>query len=99
MTLRITKDEYRLLLVLLQESLTGIGIKKLQKMSLPKCYSKEKFYSLMEKILEQGEIQKQNTDISDEYELNDKDNEYITKMLSDVGITLEEAMDIMISDT
>lgn len=62
MTLRITKDDYKLLIMLYAESLNSILLKKAYNLPIPNEYDYNKYLELQNKLYSQGEEQKLITD-------------------------------------
>lgn len=62
MTLRITKDDYKLLIMLYSESLNSIILKKAYNLPIPDEYNYNKYLELQYKLYSQGEEQKLITD-------------------------------------
>lgn len=54
MTLRMTKEDYKLLLSIYAEGLNSIILKKTYNISLPEEYNFNKYFELLEKLATQG---------------------------------------------
>ncbi len=57
MTLRITKEEYKLLLTMLQESLGIIALNKTYEIDIPEYYNTSLYFTLFDKLIGFGEEQ------------------------------------------